>query len=458
MQKIALIFISLSVSLAIFGQIPVRPQPPRPATFGVPQPTVPTGVRPHTAPSFHHNSPTFRVEQHKAASHARQQEQQAMREEIHRQTQLLMSRRVNYDFPSCVFGSEADFYRNAFDKLSSMAEDDSFDLSKAIFTVENAFFDNAMNFEAFDRVIKHISGFLSTKMDELEYDRQSNSAKNLMLFQFFADTLTRSLTNEVFYPIEYDFGDPFGNDYSNTFVTKLLATNTGQCYSMPMLYLILAEEIGAKAHLVYAPNHAYIKFQRDDGRWQNVELTSHVFSSDAFVLSSGKISANAIQNKTYMHPFSQRQLLADMFVSLTQGYIRKYCYDEFAEQIIDKALELDPTNIVALSTKSNFVTLRFEHVARQLGMTQENIYDVLAQHPRANALALERNRMYDKLDYLGYTEMAVEEYMEWLESSKAERAIQELMRNSLQIRTGTERRGYEKTLSFYICNIFCLIF
>ena len=79
------------------------------------------------------------------------------------------------------------------------------------------------------------------------------------------------------------------------FVQKLLVTGKGQCNSLPKLYLILAEEIGAEAHLALSPNHSYIKFPDDEGNWHNIELTNNMLTTDAFILNSGYVKAEAIQ-------------------------------------------------------------------------------------------------------------------------------------------------------------------
>jgi len=63
-----------------------------------------------------------------------------------------------------------------------------------------------------------------------------------------------------FRPYVYDFDDFMGDkDWTKQFVTKLMRTHTGNCHSLPYLYKILCEEIGAKASLVLGPNHVYIK-------------------------------------------------------------------------------------------------------------------------------------------------------------------------------------------------------
>jgi hypothetical protein len=301
-----------------------------------------------------------------------------------------------------------------------------FSIKEAIFLVENAFYENQGQFEIFNKVINHIGQFLTWKMEELNYDPTSNLAKNLILYQFFADTLEIKSKNLIHYPFKYDFEDYMGHeDWTKMFVEKALATNAGQCHSLPLLYLILAEEIGAKAQLAYSPNHSYIKFQDDNEKWHNVELTNGMMTTDAFVLQSGFIKAEALQNKIYMQSLNQRQLLSHMLFDLAKGYAVKYCYDSFVEKVINKALELDPNNINAHMVKSNYLTLKFRYVENQLGINEQNYRQKLSQYPQAREIFIERGQQYAIIDNMGYEDMPAEAYEKWLGSLQEAKQKQE---------------------------------
>jgi hypothetical protein len=139
-----------------------------------------------------------------------------------------------------------------------------------------------------------------------------------MLFQFFSEEL--KLGNQKHLPFKYDFQDYMGiNDYSKMFVTKLIHSGSGQCHSMPLLYLILAEEIGAEAFLSFSPNHSYIKFQDDKNKWFNIELTNGMLTASSFMLNSGFIKAEAMQSEIYMQNLSKQELLSQLYVDLASG-------------------------------------------------------------------------------------------------------------------------------------------
>jgi hypothetical protein len=105
--------------------------------------------------------------------------------------------------------------------------------------------------------------------------KATDKDKHLALFQVMCDTTRRydraGKWTGLRMPMRYDFHDYRGEgDYRQQFVTKLLQTNTGQCHSLPLLYKILAEEMGVKAYLAFAPNHSYIRHQDEQGRWYNL--------------------------------------------------------------------------------------------------------------------------------------------------------------------------------------------
>ena len=348
-------------------------------------------------------------------------------ESIYRELERPNNMNVKYDLPPCSEVQGAASYQSAFQELTSMANGQKpFNLKEANFLVENAFYDNQGNYENFDKVVKQIGQFLKWKMEELNYNPNSNLAKNLILYQFFADTLEIKSKKLRHLPFQYDFQDYMGHEnWNKMFVEKALASNSGQCHSLPLLYLIIADEIGAKARLSYSPSHTYIKFQADNGKWYNVELTNGMLTTDAFVLQSGYIKAEALQNKIYMQPLTEKQLISHNMFDLAKGYAKKFCYDSFVEQVINKALELDPNNINANMLKSDYLTIRFQYIERQLGINEQNFRQILPQYPIAKDIFISRNKQYAFIDNLGYEDMPPAEYEKWLNSLKSVQKKQE---------------------------------
>ncbi len=296
------------------------------------------------------------------------------------------------------------------------------------FDIENAYFDNKIDKAEFDKTIKQTGEFLIAKMKELNYDLNSNPAKNYILFQFFSETLQLNSFKQKHFPIKYDFEDYRGDkDWSKMFVTKLLKTGKGQCHSMPLLYLTLAEEIGAEAYLSICPNHSYIKFQDEKEKWYNVELTNGMFTASSFILNSGYIKAEAMQNNIYMQNFSKKELLSQFYTDLAMGYIHKFGYDEFVETVIQKALDLYPNNINANMVLSNFNTVRFEYAMKKLGInpTKKEELQKIREYPETVQWLKATNGQYQKIDDLGFQQMPSDAYENWLGSLKQAKSKQQ---------------------------------
>ncbi|MDI1254577.1 MAG: hypothetical protein PSV16_00625 [Flavobacterium sp.] len=362
-----------------------------------------------------------------------QQQDQAIRNEVERDLALQektmrdvkadideMNEEAKYHLPSFGGLSGTKFYRDAFNKLAAL-DPENYSIKDVNFTVENAFFDNKQDSAEFQSVIRQTGDFLRAKMKELKYDENNNLAKNYVLFQFFSETMKLKATGQQHFPFKYDFNDYMGqNDWSKMFVSKLIQTGSGQCHSLPMLYLILAEEIGAEAYLALSPNHSYIKFPDENKKWYNLELTNGMATTNTFILNSGFIKAEAIQSKIYMQNLTKKQLLSQFYTDLASGYQHKFGYDNFVEQTAKKALELYPENVSAHLLLANFERYRFEYVAKQFGVNpfQKEELQKLRRNFRAVAMLNETNAQYKKLDDLGFEPMPSEEYEKWLASLK----------------------------------------
>lgn len=339
-----------------------------------------------------------------------------------------------FELPNHEHKEKAKYYKKAFNELIKM-DVDSFSLKKAVFITENAFYEEKENYDEFDKIIKQTGSFLREKMQELNYDTNSNLAKNLILFQFFSDTLEIKSKDLKHLPIQYDFNDFWGRkDWSKMFVTKLIRTGKGQCHSLPLLYLMLAKEIDAEAYLSTSPNHFYIKFQDEKKKWYNVELTNHMFTADSFVSQNGYITSEALLNGLYMGELSNKGLMSQIIGDLAMGYTRKFGYDTFAKKMIDKAEKLNPNNIGIIQLNSNYMTIKFEHVAHQLGINPRDKNDLqnIRFYPFAVDLLNQTNALYNKIDDLGHKEMPAEQYESWLSSLKEKK--QEQNHNELKKR------------------------
>jgi hypothetical protein len=308
-------------------------------------------------------------------------------------------------------------YFNAFNELNNMLNSGELNLKRAVFLIEHAY-DTTLNYERFDRQIRRLSEIVQLQMKKDKVSPNDNIGKIMTLFKFMADTITvyhpaleKNITS---YPKTYDFEDFYGiHDYSKMFISKLVRTGKGQCHSLPLLFLILAEEIGAKAYLSTAPEHYYIKFIDKLGSLQNIELTSGMFTSDYFIVQSGYVKSAAIKNKIYMDTLSMRKIILNQFNDLANGYTRKFGFDDFQIQCSERVLSDYPNDILAhmhIANHYNMLAVQIQREYKAKGWGQKEF----ERDPEAMKIFYTANKLNETIDNLGFAEMPPDIYAKWL--------------------------------------------
>ncbi|MDN4011472.1 hypothetical protein QX233_03255 [Chryseobacterium gambrini] len=400
----------------IYGQIPNLPQRPGVSNLY----SVPESL--NNQPSHRPNSPNINATSNYYKKVTPRDDQDEINKEVDRQMAMIREESYvkNYMLTSLSDRKGTDSYYRAFDNLMKF-DPESYSITDAVFLVENAYNNNDRNFQsAYQTQIQKATNMIRQQMKRSAIDDSDNVAKNLAIFKYFAQD-TKQNGKVIHKAIKYDFEDYMGaKDYSKMFVSKLMTTNTGQCHSMPLLYLMLAEQIGAEAFLVVSPNHSYIRFKDGDGEVLSVELTNGMFSANSFVLNSGYIKAEALKNKLYMQNLSKREVLSQTYVDLASGYIHKFGYDEFVAKVLGKALELNPNNINATLWKSNTDQMRFMQACNRVNIDPENKEQLqkIRNYPLLENQFLEIKAGFDYIDQSGFAQMPAEQYEQWLGSLK----------------------------------------
>ncbi len=417
----------------LFGQSPNAPElpSPQPAVF----PDYSHMFEPNPSSTVPNVSDPFGFEQRQRnkveQQNARLMQEYHEHERRRRQQQLEMLNHsrpaVRYEFPSWRSSENAEKYYAVFDQIGEMVEGEKpLNLKEAIFITEDAYNNGRIPKDWFD---KHIAQGVSLIKDALRaegYSLDDDMAKKMMLHRFMSDTIILYDKDDNIcdysLPKTYDFHDIFGaEDWTKMFVSKLLVSNTGQCHSLPLLYLILAEELGIEAHLAISPQHSYVMVQDDQKNWFNLELTNGKYSSDAWVTGSGYVKAEALANGIYMRPLSKRETIANCFNDLAGGYIHKFGFDDFMLKCADKVLQHDEKNVSAWMLKANYYTILFQYIADQKGKPP---LDQLLRDPKAAEVFKKRNEVYQTIDNLGHEVMPPEVYKDWLKSLDKNKSLQ----------------------------------
>lgn len=315
-------------------------------------------------------------------------------------------------------------YNSAFNKLKDMLEGNAeLNLKQAVYEVEHAF-NNTFTFEEFDNAIKRYAEIVKLKLEQDKSDF-SNSAINIAIAQVMADTITLKVKHKeeeiTSYPLSYDFDDAWGeNDWNNMFVSKLLFTGKGQCHSMPLLHLIVAEELGANAYLSLSPNHSFIKFQHGNTLY-NLETTQGVLVTDQWIMASDYLSTEAIKNKVFLDTLNTKQVISNCLCDLASGYIKVFGYRDtsFIFACTDLSLKYyDKGNAIAHVIKNKSYLANISMMGQQLCIPK--LEDAL-KVPAISKLWELESAEYQYLKTSGYKNIPKDKYDAWLQTARTDK-------------------------------------
>jgi hypothetical protein len=353
-----------------------------------------------------------------ASDHNRQQE---MLEDVKRELQEERFYREHLEWLE-----KSKYYRGAYSELLRF-NPDSFSISKAVFLVENAFQDNKYSFAELQSRLQLEAKIIQQQLKAEKLDVKDNMALNYGIQKRFKlggqyyDPKKKATVS--IRPFKYEFQDYMGEkDYRQMFVIKMLITGKGQCHSMPLAYLMIAEQLGAKVWLSLAPEHSFIRFRDTKGNLLNFETTSGSLVSNNWLNQSGYINAAALKSRIYLDTLSQRELYSQCLADLLQGYLKKFQYDDFAEDIRRRILQLNPHNMTALMIEANIRRIIAWNLIMAAGKPAEKD---LPQYPEAYRAYLDMHAAFEKVDGMGYQEMPPEAYQKWLKSVEQEKKKQE---------------------------------
>lgn len=356
--------------------------------------------------------------------------QQTQRAELQRQQQFAEIKQDIAEFENKEkyndYMNAVQQFQTAFQELQKL-DHNNFSITKAIYIVENAFENNKFTYEEFANAIKLRADLVKQILKREGISTKNNSALNYGIQKLFSqpnnyyNPKTKQTITAL--PFKYDLYDYKGEkDYRQMFVSKLLMTGKGQCHSMPLLYLSIAEQLGAKAYLSLAPEHSFIQYFNGQGDRLSFETTNGNIVSSNWMLQSGFINSAALKNKIFLDTLSQRKLMARCLTDLLLTYQNKFGYDDFTNQIKNKITQLDPTNITVSIIEENIATQAALQKIKAAG--SPSLKD-LPNYPDAYKAYEAMQASYKKTDDLGFQDMPKEAYQAWLKSIDKEKKKQE---------------------------------
>ena len=186
------------------------------------------------------------------------------------------------------------------------------------------------------------------KLDIAEYSRKIDAIVD-KVSRLAAGTLDperriRAL-NTVFFLREgfrYDHS-PFARSKQDYyFLNGILDTKLGICYTMPLLYLAIAQRLGYPIYPVAAPDHLFLRYVVPGFAAANIEATSGgKYFSDADYIEDFSITRRSIERGSYLRAMTFREFLGYMLSANALAY-GKRGEGGRTIQYLERATELNP--------------------------------------------------------------------------------------------------------------------
>jgi len=155
-------------------------------------------------------------------------------------------------------------------------------------------------------------------------------------------------------PFVYDHDDPYGQDLRNKLLATYLDTRRGNCVSMPILQLIVAERLGLNVSLSTAPLHVFMRYTNPTNRRSiAIESTSggHPAHESEYFEQMG-VTKTQVDNGIYLGVLTKRESIAVMANTVAEWLMEQGRYDD-AIAVADVLLEYYPTDVHAMLTRGS---------------------------------------------------------------------------------------------------------
>ncbi len=290
-------------------------------------------------------------------------------------------------------------------------------LQDAFYNVEAATGNIYQNYDEFNFSIKQSADFIKQWMLENSLDVKDQASVHYSIQRFMGDTLfikgktmkdvSTIISKTAHLPFKYDYIDNhIEQDIRNYNATKTLATGTGQCHTLPLIYLLLAEAMDVDAYLSLATLHSFIKYKDNNGTIHNYEATSDWHMTDQDYSDWLYIRSTAVKNRLYLDTLNKKQIVANTLLDLAYYHNRIFgtADGKFVNSCIDIALSYLPNGVneTAIMMKSGIYANELMHLLHENGIYDLKDIDKV-QGARVKYEQLVKNEEY--LHSLGYQEL-----------------------------------------------------
>ncbi len=161
------------------------------------------------------------------------------------------------------------------------------------------------------------------------------------------------------------------------FLNGILDTKQGICYSLPLLYIAVAQRLGYPLYPVLAPDHIFVRYVDPAFTEQNIETTSGgKYFPDQYYIEAFAVSQRGLKSGSYLRTLTYRQFLGQMLAVSAVFHGRNAAAPK-AIAYLEKAALLDPR------FADHYDNLRIVYTA----MSEVNPHLAVAYREKAEAYA-----------------------------------------------------------------------
>ena len=200
-------------------------------------------------------------------------------------------------------------------------------------------------------------------------------------------------------PFAFDMGDPDGRAIPNKLLENYLRTRLGQCVSMPVLFLLIAERLGLEVALCAAPEHILVRYTDENGRAHNIETTSGCHPArDEWIRQQLGISYRAVESGIYLRALTKREGVA-LLASTIVEQLREQGRTEEVVAVCEIILQHHPREVNALVSLASAYGLLLDSWREQYTSL---FYAPAEQVAYARELARRNAVLFARADQLGW--------------------------------------------------------
>ncbi len=327
---------------------------------------------------------------------------------------------TNY-YDSELYKNDLEKYKSAQDKIKNMLNGNTaLSLQDAYYYCENAYGQSFLGYTEYKNIVAENAKFITTWLMENKYDITNSEAIHYGIQKFLSDTLYIHSSNSVkgHLPYYYDYIDATGLvNKQNYFVTKTIATGGGQCHTMPVLYLILAETLNIEAFEAYNPRHTFIRFVNASGTIVNYEATIDKFLPDQFYLETLPVMAKSMKNNIYINTLDKKHSIATILYELGVNYIQEHGITDLS--FVQECMKIADTHFPS----QDFICLARHNLqkvilAKQFNQAVKKFHiqnlSQITNYPEAHTAYLSYYDYIQKIADLGIQDFPEEEYLQLL--------------------------------------------